>query len=96
MHTPEYYEKAEIKKYLDSISAWHFSPVMAGYGKSGVSDIIFCYRGHFGSIEVKREGKVPTKLQELRMQEVRKAGGFATWGTAGKVHVEIEKWIRGL
>ena len=26
-------------------------------------------------IEVKREGKVPTKLQELRMAEVRKAGG---------------------
>ena len=65
MKTPESYEKADIKKYLDSIGAWHFSPYMAGFGKAGVPDIVFCYQGRFGAIEVKREGKTPTKLQEL-------------------------------
>ena len=94
MKTPESYEKAAIKQYLDKLGAWHFSPFMAGYGKSGVSDIIFCYRGRFGCIEVKREGKAPTKLQELRMEEVRKAGGWAFWGWADKVIPELHHWCR--
>ena len=94
MQTPEKYEKKKIKQFLDSIGAWHFSPFMAGYGKAGVSDIVFCYRGRFGAIEVKREGKLPTKLQELRMEEVRKAGGAAFWGTASKVISEIRRyWV---
>ena len=90
MRTPEFYEKAAIKKYLDSIGAWHFSPMMVGYGKSGIPDIIFCWKGHFGAIEVKREGKMPTRLQELRIQEVHAAGGWAFWGTANKVIPEIK------
>lgn len=94
MRTPESYEKAEIKKYLDTIGAWHFSPFMAGYGKSGVPDIVFCYCGRFGAIEVKREGKTPTQLQNWRMEEIRAVGGVAFWGTAQKVCTEIEEWRR--
>ena len=93
MKTPESYEKADLKKYLDSIGAWHFSPLMAGFGKSGVPDIVFCYRGRFGGIEVKREGKTPTQLQYWRMDEIRGAGGSAFWGTAEKVIREIKAWI---
>lgn len=92
MRTPESYEKAEIKKYLDSIGAWHFSPFMAGFGKAGIPDIACCILGAFWGIEVKREGKGPTKLQELRIKEIRKAGGHATWGVANKVRSEIEAW----
>ena len=59
MRTPEGYEKDEIKKYLDSIGAWYFCPYMAGFGKSGVPDIVACIQGKFWAIEVKREGKEP-------------------------------------
>ena len=90
MKTPESYEKAEIKKYLDSIGAWYFCPYMAGFGKSGVPDIIACIDGVFWSIEVKREGKAPTPIQQTRMNEIEKAGGFAVAGTAEKVIAYIK------
>jgi Holliday junction resolvase len=94
MRTPESYEKADICKYLDSIGAWYFKPTTSGYGKSGVADIIGCYKGTFFSIEVKREGKEPTKLQWERMQAVETlAGGKAFWGTAEKVIPEFRDWI---
>jgi hypothetical protein len=97
MRTPEGYEKADISKYLDQIGAWYFKPLMAGYGKSGVPDIVACVsvcgeQGVFVGIEVKRDGKEPTKLQYRRMAEVTAAGGKAFWGTAEKVISEIEKW----
>ena len=85
MKTPESFEKAEICKYLDSIGAWYFKPMMTGFGKAGVPDIIVCLNGRFIGIEVKREGKEPTTIQDRRMQEIRLAGGQAIWGTAQKV-----------
>ena len=85
MMTPEGHEKKTIKKYLDSIGAWHFSPSMTGFGKAGVPDIIVCLNGKFIGIEVKREGKEPTPLQNKRMEEIKYAGGGALWGTAERV-----------
>jgi hypothetical protein len=100
LKTPEGHEKDDICRYLDSIKAWYFRPFMAGYGKSGVPDIVACVPGPNGqlgdgtfvAVEVKREGKEPTKLQYRRMAEVTAAGGRAFWGTAEKVVGEIEKW----
>lgn len=87
MKTPEGYEKDAIRKFLDGLGKdiWHFSPYMAGYGKSGVSDIVGCYQRRFFSIEVKREGKQPTPIQDRRMREVTAAGGLAFAGTAAQV-----------
>lgn len=92
MKTPEGYEKDDICKYLDSIGAWYFKPMMSGFGKSGVPDIIVCLNGKFFSIEVKREGKNPTPVQTRRMEEIIKAGGIALWGTAEKVIGEFSKY----
>jgi hypothetical protein len=96
MKTPEYYEKQDITAYLDgaSIDIWFYKPYMAGYGKSGVPDIVGVYRGKFFSIEVKRPGKNPTMIQGRRMQEIAKAGGKTFWGPADKVCAEFEEWIR--
>ena len=86
VRTPEGMEKDDIKKFLDSLDGcWYFSPLMAGYGKSGVSDIIGCYQGRFFSIEVKREGSGPTVIQTRRMIEVKNAGGIPLAGTAAVV-----------
>lgn len=103
MKTPESYQKDDICKYLVSIASWFFRPYMAGFGKSGVADIIACVPmtieahmvgmriGVFTSIEVKREGKEPTALQDARMTEIRDAGGFACWGTAERVIPILKK-----
>ena len=93
MRTPEAREKDEICKYLKSIGAWYFRPYMAGFGKSGVPDIVFCYRGRFGAIEVKREGKAPTKLQWKRVLELQEVGSATFWGTAEKVIGELHDWV---
>ena len=85
MKTPEGYEKDEIKAYLKEIGAWFTLPYMAGFGKSGVPDIIACIDGCFWGIEVKREGKEPTPLQLQRMTEIERAGGVAVAGTAERV-----------
>ena len=92
MKTPESYEKDEIKKYLNTLGCFFFSPYMAGFGKSGVPDICACIDGRFWGIEVKREGKGPTVLQQRRMEEIEAAGGFVACGTAEVVIREIELW----
>lgn len=92
MKTPEGYEKDDIDKHLEAIGAYVVKPTTFGYGKSGHSDRICCIDGCFVGIEVKREGKKPTPIQERRMAEIRKAGGVAFWGTAAKVIFELEEW----
>jgi Holliday junction resolvase len=90
--SPEGYEKDEICKYLDKIDVWYFRPYMAGFGKSGVPDIIGCWIGLLFAIEVKRPGKEPTPVQRKRMAEITEAGGMTFWGTAEKVLKEFKAW----
>ena len=92
MMSPEGREKQAIKKYLDSIGAWHFSPSMNGFGKAGVPDIIACIDGQFWGIEVKRPENNPTPLQERRMAEIRKQKGMTAWGTAPRVIEQLKNW----
>jgi len=92
MRTLESWEKSDICKYLDSIYAWYFRPYSGGYGKTGIPDIIACIDGRFVSIEVKRTGKVPTRLQEIRMEEITHAGGFAVAGDAETVIAALKVW----
>lgn len=92
MMSPEGFEKKAISKHLDKLGCFYFKPAMNGFGKSGVPDIVVCLDGYFIGIEVKRENKKPTPIQERRMAEIRKAGGVAFWGTAAKVIFELEEW----
>lgn len=89
MRSPESYEKEAIKKFLATIECWHFSPFMKGFGKNGVPDIVGCHRGNFFSIEVKREGGKPTPIQQRRMAEIQKVGGYTFIGTAAVVIAEM-------
>ena len=98
MKTPEGYEKADIDKYLKLLvpDLYLLKPASYGFGASGTSDRVGCYRSKFFAIEVKREGKEPTKLQWDRINEVIAAGGTAFWGTAAKVIPEFEAWRTSL
>ena len=96
MKTPESYEKKIIREYLDRIGAWHFTPYMAGYGSSGIPDIVGCYKSIFFSVEVKRPGGAPTVLQNRRMDDIKKHGGAAFAGSADIVVPQMERWKNAL
>ena len=75
--TPEAKVKKKAVQILKELSAYYFYPVTGGYGRSGVPDIIVCYRGLFIGIECKASKNKPTPLQEKNMEDIHKAGGIA-------------------
>jgi hypothetical protein len=75
--TPEGKVKAAVKKELD-VYPDHYRemPVPSGFGKSGL-DFTVCFFGLFLAIETKAGGKEPTGRQQIRMEEITRAGGIA-------------------
>lgn len=78
--TPEGKVKAKIKEYLDSLGedCWHFNPMMMGYGRKGIPDIVGCYKGHMFAVEIKAPGKkhTITPWQERECRKILKACGI--------------------
>lgn len=75
--TPEAKVKKKAVRILKELSAYYFYPVTGGYGRSGVPDIVVCYKGLFVGIECKAGNNKPTPLQEKNLDEIRAAGGTA-------------------
>jgi Holliday junction resolvase len=75
--TPEAKVKKKVKKILDDLGAYHFSPMMDGYGRSGVPDIIACYKGKFIGIECKSGDNKPTLLQLRNIEDIKRNQGLA-------------------
>jgi Holliday junction resolvase len=75
--TPEKKVKETVKKTLDSMGIWHFSPYQAGMGRAGIPDIIACYKGMFVAIECKAGKNTTTALQEREIDAIRRAKGLA-------------------
>lgn len=100
-HGPEFYEKKDICDFLDSLGpqrCWYFKPYMAGFGKSGVPDIVGSLCGTCFGVEVKRPGKAPTPIQKRRMAEIARTNGLAVAGTAEIVIQALSDWlaVRGI
>jgi len=74
--TPEAKVKKKVVDVLKKHGAYYFFPATGGYGRSGVPDIVCCYRGVFIAIECKAGTNKPTPLQEAEMDKIRKAQGF--------------------
>ena len=75
--TPEGKVKKQVKKILDDIGAYHFSPMTAGFGRSGVPDIIACVKGKFIGMECKAGKNEPTLLQKHNMKLINQSGGLS-------------------
>ena len=56
--TPEAKVKKVVVKQLKELGAYYFFPATGGYGKSGVPDIVGCYKGMFFGIECKAGNNV--------------------------------------
>jgi Holliday junction resolvase len=74
--TPEAKVKKKVVDVLKKGGAYYFFPATGGYGRSGVPDIVACYRGVFIGIECKAGTNKPTALQEAEMNKIREANGF--------------------
>jgi len=75
--TPEKKVKDSVTKILKSYGAYYFYPVMGGYGRSGIPDIIVCHKGKFIAIECKAGGNTATALQEAELKKIEDAEGIA-------------------
>lgn len=75
--TPEGKVKDAVTKILKEHNAYYFFPVTGGFGRSGVPDIVACYRGWFIGIECKAGNNEPTELQKRELKRIDDMGGFA-------------------
>jgi Holliday junction resolvase len=75
--TPEKRVKEKVVKVLKEIGAYYFYPFTGGYGRSGVPDIIGCYKGRFFGIECKAGKNKTTALQDREISLIHNAEGVA-------------------
>ena len=74
--------RGEEGRYQDKIIDWlkeqsYITKFNAsGLTKNGVPDIIFCYKGHYMGIEVKRQKGVISDMQQQNLFDIRKNGGY--------------------
>ena len=74
--TPEKRVKDACVEVLKTFGAYYFFPVMGGYGRSGIPDIIACYKGYFIAIECKAGFNKTTPLQDKELAAIATAGGI--------------------
>lgn len=91
--TPESKVKKACVEIITRHGGWYVFPVMGGYGRSGIPDIIVCYRGRFLAIECKAGYNKPTALQEREILAIHKAGGSAMIVREDTTDL-LEAWFR--
>lgn len=74
--TPEKRVKDAVKKMLDSLGIYHFSPPGMGLGRAGIPDLVCCYNGRFLGIECKAGAGRTTALQDRELAAIQAHGGF--------------------
>lgn len=94
--TPEAKVKAAVKQLFDEMGIYHFSPVQNGMGRAGIPDIIGCYNGRFLGIECKAGKGKTTALQDLELEKIRQAKGFAYVVNENNLQdlKELLQWMR--
>lgn len=68
----------KIKAYLKSIGAYFIKTHGDRFSRVGTPDILACVNGHFVAVEVKAENGRPSELQLHHIEEIKRAGGYAT------------------
>jgi hypothetical protein len=57
-------------------------------------DFTICYRGSFGVLETKAEGKEPTERQYLIMRMIHQGGGKSMWGDTAELCIaQLTQWF---
>ena len=82
---------AEQLKQLERITSTN----TGGYGRSGVPDIVGCYRGNFFAFECKAGTNKPTALQLKNLSDIDVAGGISCVVNEENM-MDIEKILKGM
>jgi Holliday junction resolvase len=93
--TPEAKVKRKVVDQLKKLGAYYFYPVTGGYGRSGVPDIVGCYKSTFFGIECKAGNNKPTVLQQNNLNEILNNKGIALVINEKNVHTVttvLEQW----
>jgi hypothetical protein len=90
--TPEKAVKAKVVKQLKTLDTYYFFPATGGYGRSGVPDIVGCYKGYFFAVECKAGKNTTTPLQDKEIAAIHKAGGWAIVVNEQNVD-SVTKWL---
>ena len=93
--TPEAKVKKKVVDVLKKVGAYYFFPATGGYGRSGVPDVVGCYRGVFFAIECKAGVNKPTALQEAEMNKIREANGQVLVVNEGNIS-DVEILLRDI
>lgn len=67
----------KIKRYLKERNCYCVKYHGNRFSTSGTPDILACINGYFVAIEVKADNGKPSELQLVKIDDIRKAGGFA-------------------
>ena len=67
----------QVKKWLKEHGAWYVKTWSNGVQRSGIPDLIVCWKGHFIGLELKAENGRPSALQIHEVEQIWKAGGKA-------------------
>jgi hypothetical protein len=73
--TPEKKVKNKVVALLKERGAYYFFPATYGMGRSGIPDVVVCYKGHFIGVECKAGNNKPTALQLRELAAIADAGG---------------------
>lgn len=77
---PEGKVKVKIRKWVkDNMpGAWHYAPPGGMFGRNGVPDDIWLWRGKFFAIEAKADDtRGPSDLQRHELNSIKRAGGIS-------------------
>lgn len=67
----------KIKRYIKERGCYCVKYHGNYFSENGTPDILACVNGYFLAIEVKAENGHPSELQRVKVNAIRKAGGFA-------------------
>lgn len=95
MVTPEGKVKQRVRELLEKHEAYFFFPATGGFGRSGVPDVVGCYRGCFFAVECKAGKGKTTALQERELRNIRKASGVAFVINENNLE-ELSLWLRDI
>lgn len=90
--TPEKKVKNKVVALLKERGAYYFFPATYGMGRSGIPDVVLCYKGHFIGVECKAGNNKPTALQLRELAAIADAGGSSLIINEHNLH-ELEALI---
>jgi hypothetical protein len=91
--TPEAKVKQRVRKLLEDYEVYSFMPATGGYGRSGIPDIVGCYKGCFFAVECKAGRGTTTALQDRELRRIQEAGGSTFVISENNIN-ELSAWLR--